>query len=601
MKPYILKPHLTRKITFMKKDDARVPQALFETVNVAPDLKGFPYPLPSKKSDYTCFAEGNNGVIWYGAKTGLTRYDAKAERPEDIIMFFSAHKHLDDDEVKAILPEGDNVWVLNGEDSVSYIEMIMLTCEERGDLLREESHKYVMRRGMICHMNATEPKKIETALGYTACDNDGTFTADHFVGEVYRYAVLKRELGEDHPETIEARRLATLNSEAMLLLTYIHGREEGFIARSYHVTGEPLPNDGHFYQRKGDIAVCCETHESKKTGRVGEEVPCTYPIPERLAKLYRDLGYTDDDVAYKADTSSDEVTNHFLHYRIAHDFLGEGDPELDELIKDSCRRTMTHIINGKFEFLEHSGKPTTWAKWSKRYFAQAGSGYVDAPLNAAELLMYLKVTMHVTGEEGIWKETYDALIADGYAELSTKHFDRFFHGAMSVGAAPEEDLMYGDNLLALATFWMLCTLEEDEELLATYRKSFKTWSSSLLREVQPGYAFPMLISCPDIELDFERMADWFYRHEITRHAALVRLERHDVPIRRLRHGVEDVDREISVLLMPDERSTEKFDRNPYHLLNRSDARNSHYEGCYPYTFAYWVGRYHGFIAEEGQK
>ena len=63
MKPYILKPHLTRKITFMKKDDARVPQALFETVNVAPDLKGFPYPLPSKKSDYTCFAEGNNGVL----------------------------------------------------------------------------------------------------------------------------------------------------------------------------------------------------------------------------------------------------------------------------------------------------------------------------------------------------------------------------------------------------------------------------------------------------------------------------------------------------------------------------------------------------------
>ncbi|MBQ7044743.1 MAG: hypothetical protein IJN78_09135, partial [Clostridia bacterium] len=387
MKPYILKPHLTRKITFMKKDDTRVPQALFETVNVAPDLKGFPYPLPSKKSDYTCFAEGNNGVIWYGAKTGLTRYDAKAERPEDIIMFFSAHKHLDDDEVKAILPEGDNVWVLNGEDSVSYIEMIMLTCEERGDLLREESHKYVMRRGMICHMNTTEPKNIETALGYTACDNDGTFTGDHFVGEAFRYAVLKRELGADHPKTIEARKFATLTSEAMLLLTYVHGRDEGFIARSYHVTGEPLPDDGHFYQRKGDVAICCETNESKKTGRVGEEVPCSYPIPDRLAKLYRDLGYTDDDIAYKADTSSDEVTNHFLHYRLAHDILGEGDPELDELIKDSCRRTMTHIINGKFEFLEHSGKPTTWAKWSKRYFAQAGSGYVDAPLNAAELLM----------------------------------------------------------------------------------------------------------------------------------------------------------------------------------------------------------------------
>ena len=68
---------------------------------------------------------------------------------------------------------------------------------------------------------------------------------------------------------------------------------------------------------------------------------------------------------------------------------------------------------------------------------------------------------------------YDALIADGYAELSTKHFDRFFHGAMGVGASPEEDLMYGDNLLALATFWMLCTLEKDEELLETLFDMFK--------------------------------------------------------------------------------------------------------------------------------
>ncbi len=597
MKPYILKPHLTRKITFMKKDDPRVPKALFEAECKAPALEGFPYPLPSKKSEYTCFAQGDNGVIWYGATTGLTRYDANAERDEDVIMFFSAHKHLDSDEVNALYAEGDNVWVLNGGESVSYIEMISLTCEERGDLLREETHTYVMRRGMVCHMNTTEPKNIKTALGYTSCDNDGTFTVGHAVGELFRYAVLKKELGEDHPKTIEARKCATLNAEANLLLTYVHGREEGFIARSYHVTGEPLPDDGHFYKRNGNIAVCAETDESKETGRLGEEVPCGYPIPERLARLYRDLGYTDDEITYKADTSSDEVSSHYLHFRLAHDILGPGDPELDELIKDACKRTTTHIINGNFEFLEHSGKPTTWAKWSKRYFATPGSGYVDSPLNSAELLMYLKVTMHITGEKGLWQETYDKLLEEGYADLTTKHFDRFFQGAMGVGASPEEDLMYGDNFLALITFWMLCTLEEDEKLLELYRNSFKSWSGTLLREQNPGYAFPMLAACPDIELDFERMADWFYRHEITRLASFVRLKRHDVPVKRLRHEA-DVDKEISALLMPDERSTEKFDRNPFQLLERSTARDCHYEGCYPYTFAYWVGRYYGFIAEE---
>ena len=42
---------LTNKITIMKKDDPRVPKELFEVKSAAPDLTGFPYPLPSKKSD----------------------------------------------------------------------------------------------------------------------------------------------------------------------------------------------------------------------------------------------------------------------------------------------------------------------------------------------------------------------------------------------------------------------------------------------------------------------------------------------------------------------------------------------------------------------
>lgn len=596
MKSYILKPHLTRKVTVMSKDDPRVPKALFEVECTAPDLTGFPYPLPSKKSAYTCFAEGNNGVMWYGAETGLTRYDAKAEREEDIIMFFSARKHLEYDKVDALLAEGDNVWALT-DDHVSYIEMIMLTAEERGELLRDETHKYIMRRGMVCHMNTAVPRQRETALGYTSCDNDGTFTAAHVVAELFRYAVLKKELGADHPKTVEARKYATLACEATLLLTYVHGREEGFIARSYHVTGEPLPDDGHFYKRNGDTAVCVETKDSRESGRIGETCPCTHPVPERLAKLYRDLGYTEDDITYKADTSSDEVTSHYMQMWLAHDILGPEDPELDELIKDVCRRTTSHIINGGFEFLEHSGKPTTWAKWSKRYFSTPGSGYVDATLNASELLMYLRVTMYVTGESGIWQETFDKLVADGYADLSVKHFDRFFQGAISVDCSPEEDLMYGDNFLALVTFWVLGHLEKDEELHAKFMTAYKTWSGTLLREHNPGYAFPMLSVCPDIQLDFDKLAAWFNRHESSRFSSTVKIDRHDVPVKRLRHGA-DTEKEVSALLMPDERVVEKYDRNPFQLTEQYPSRDEHMEGCYPYTFAYWMGRYYGFIAEE---
>jgi hypothetical protein len=594
LQPYILKPHFARMSTFMTKDDARVPKALFGAQNIVPDLNGFKYPLPSKKSDYTCFAKGNEGITWYGGKTGVTRYDKNAEREEDIIMYFSSGRYLPSDNVLAILPDGDNLWVLT-DGGVAHIEMLMLSAQKKSEMLLDETMKYVMRRGMISQRNLRTERDFSSRYHYAACDNDGTFTAGHAVGEMFHYATLKRELGENAPETIQARKDATLMCEACLLLMYIHGRDEGFIARSYHLSNEPLPDDGIFYKRCGDKAICVETTESKKQGRTGEAVPCTHPIPERLARLYRDLGYTDDDVTYKADTSSDEVTHHFLQMKIAHDILGPNDPELDEIIKDACRRTSRHIINGGFEFCEHSGKPTTWARWSMRYF-QSRIGYVDAPLNAAEMLMYLKVTMYITGESGLWQQTYDKLIADGYAELTPKHFDRFYQGAMSCRCAPEEDLMYGDHMLALSAFWMLTSLEKDEKLLNTYRAAFKSWKSTLLREHTPGYDFVYKIACPDEEIDIERDISWFNRYEPSGLASSVVLYRHDVPIRENRGECELG--EIATLLMPDERFIKKYDHNPFLIFPQVTDKGSHIEGCYVYTFGYWIGRYYGFIAEE---
>ena len=54
-KPYKLKDHICRYCKIYSLDDAAVPKALFEAEAIKPDLAGFPYPLPSKKSDYCCY------------------------------------------------------------------------------------------------------------------------------------------------------------------------------------------------------------------------------------------------------------------------------------------------------------------------------------------------------------------------------------------------------------------------------------------------------------------------------------------------------------------------------------------------------------------
>lgn len=587
---YRLKDHLCRFCKFYAADDKAVPAELFAIKSEAPDLVGFKYPLPSKKSDYTCFAECN-GIFWYGASNGVTRYDEKAERYEDKVMFFSADRDLPDNGVKAILAKENGAWVLT-EKGVTFIEMRLISVREKADMLLKETLDFVERRGMVSQRRLRVPGDFNSRYPYAHSDNDGSFTAGFAVGEILRYAYLKKTKGADDPETIEAKRSATKVVEGCLLLLHVHCRGNGFAARTYHTPDEPVPDDGIFFRIKGDKAYCVETTNSIERDIVNLEIDASAEVPERLARLYTDLGFTKEGLVYKADTSSDEITHHFLCLYFAHEYLACDDPELDEIIISSTKGLMNHIIDNGYNLVDYSGKPTTWAKWSESYFNE-DFGYVDACLNACELLSYHLVTMHVTGEQGKWKESYDYLVNErGYADLGTRHFDRLYLASLSMNFDYVEDIMYGDHNLAVSSFLLLCLLEKDEVLLEKYRNGFRSWRTSLEREHNPGYDIPFMIACPDDEVDMEALATWFYRSNASRLASGVSLKtRHDVPTKKLRMGTE----EISLLLPPDERFISKYDRNP---VDRRDVDSGDIfciESCYVFTFAYWIGLFYGFF------
>lgn len=194
--PYKLSSHLCRFCSFYPAGDEKIPSELPGFKNEKPDLTDFPLPLPSKKSDYTCFSKVGE-IEWYGAVSGLTRYDKNAEREEDAVMFFSAPRDLLDNDVKAIMPDGENVWVLTAT-GAAYIEMRMITMEEKADILLDETIKYVDRRGMVSQKYLREARNLESKLPYGHSDNDGCFTAGYAIGEIFRYATFKREKGVSH-------------------------------------------------------------------------------------------------------------------------------------------------------------------------------------------------------------------------------------------------------------------------------------------------------------------------------------------------------------------------------------------------------------------
>ncbi len=592
--PYLLKPHLNRSCKIYLRGDPAIPPALYETASTPPDLSGFTLPLPSRKCDYTCFAETDGGVMWYGAKTGLTRYDPSAQLEEDIVMFFSAQRDLADNNVISLLPLDGGLWVQT-EEGASFIEMKLLSGDDKANILLDETLDVVERRGMVSHRNLQSLRDISSRLPYAHCDNDGCFTAGFSIAETLHYATLKREKGENDPETKRIKDIAVRSSEACLLLMNIAGRGNGFVARTYHTIDEPIPDDGLFFRKLNGRSICLDTNASRRRHMSGFETDASYPVPDRLAKLYRDLGFTDDEIIYKGDTSSDEITLHFLQILFTCDFLCDDDDELRELAVSSAKATLAHILDNGCDLVECDGKPTTWAKWDKEYF-ETGLGWSDACLNAAELLMYIRIVMHVSGEKGKWQEAYDRLIADGYADLAEKHLNRFYHSALCSGCECREDLMYGDHMLATSAFWALCTLEDDPELLAKYRRAFTSWRSTFEPEHNPGYDLPYLLACPDAKVDMERIATWFYRTNVSRLAAGVStIGRHDIAKKILWGGYT----ETSSLLTPDECFIAKYDRNPLEYICEDSGGAFCVESCYVYTFAYWIGRYYGFIQPGG--
>ncbi len=588
-----LRTTLNRFCSFYAKDDAAIPQQLFSAKAEVPDLSGIRYPLPSRKKDYTCSAVSADGVLWLGSEGGVTRWDAEAEDDDDKAMHFTANRYLFDNKVVSMIPDGDKgVWVQT-ETGVTHIEMKPLSTREKAEMLLDESLKIVNRRGMMSQKRLAVARDFSSKVPYGHSDNDGGFSSWFSVGTLFRFATLRRELGDEAPETVAAKELAIRTCETCLLHLYVSKRGNGFVARSYLAPDEPIPDDGLFYRIQGDKAVGVETTDTVKKGIFGLEIDASAPIPERLRRCFTEHGYTEDGLVYKGDTSSDEITAHFLNMLFSHMFLQDVDPDLDELIKQSAKNLMSHIVDNGYQLMECNGKPTTWAKWNLDYF-NSFMGWTDACLNSAELLAYLKVTEYITGEQR-WTDEYNKLLDMGYADLTLKHYNRAYQTSLVEGNDIAAELMYGDNMLAVSSFWMLSILEKDEKLLDIYTRAFDTWRGTVCRENNPGYEYPFALSVGCDGLDLEQNAKWFERFNVSRLAAGVSMETRFDVAKKHRWNYDYI--ETSFKLQPDEHFIAKYDRNPWEYKNEDSGGMYVVESCYVYTFAYWIGKYYGFIED----
>lgn len=251
---------------------------------------------------------------------------------------------------------------------------------------------------------------------------------------------------------------------------------------------------------------------------------------------------------------------------------------------DTLRRITNHILEHGLTLTDIHGRPTWWGRWDKEYFASP-RGHDDAPLNAIELLSFLKTAHHITGEARYHREYLRLAKTEGYAAIGAELLKR---------RGPQVN--YSDEELALLSFYPLLRYEKDPELLRVYRDALNQWWQNIQREKNPLWN-AIYLSCigkppanatallADARWTLERipmdLIDWNVANQ---HRTDIEWE----PTAD-RHGR----RQARTLLPPDERPIMRWNGNPFRTDGGSGGRREE-DGVF-FLLPYWMARAHGYF------
>ncbi|MCL2508728.1 MAG: hypothetical protein FWF05_06090 [Oscillospiraceae bacterium] len=258
-------------------------------------------------------------------------------------------------------------------------------------------------------------------------DNDGLWTAMYVAAQSFRFAVT----GE-----AEAKEKARASMKAMLKLIDISGIE-GFPARAYRRPGEHGFGDG-------DIEWHLTADEN------GE-------------------------LEWKGETSSDEMVGHYYAAAWYFDLVAD-DAEKRE-IADAIRKVTDHVLTHDYTLCDTDGLPTTWANWDPLALNHDDTWVWERGINSLEMLAFLKVTAHLTGDK-----KYD----DEYDMLVKKH-----HFALNVVTYKIDDnhSCHIDDKLGFFSIHLLMNYEKNPQLLKYYQLGLRYHFEVELIERHPGWNF----------------------------------------------------------------------------------------------------------------
>lgn len=471
---------------------------------------------------------GKTGRRYVGTDIGVGIHDGAKRH------FYVKGYWLPEARVTAIAEsnDGSTIWV-GTQNGVSRIETVMMTLREKADNFVALTEKYNVRDiGFVANRfidNATDFGTGEVEIS----DNDGLWTGTYMLSQAFRYAVTGEE---------EALNIARRSMKAMLYLMKITGIP-GFTARAIRRPGETGFGNGH-----------PEWH--LVTDETGE-------------------------VEWKGETSSDEMSGHFVPAAVYCDFCAT--PEEKAEIREALCAIVDHIMTHNYRLCDIDGLPTTWGNWNPDDLNRNDRWFNERGVNSFELLSFLKILDHLGA---------DKKYHDEYVRLVSKE-----HFAVNSMRRKLDDARTNhiDDHLGFLTTIPLMMYETDPDILQYYLIGLREHWEYERTERNPFWNIlygAYTEECCDLDVGINSLCELPME---TMEIPLCNSVRNDLVWDYEGQERFGEDPQLRVPLPYDEKPFATYDHNQY-LADRTWDDYRIVEGTF-YLMPYWLGRYYGLIAE----
>ncbi|CAG4988884.1 hypothetical protein DYBT9275_00179 [Dyadobacter sp. CECT 9275] len=480
-----------------------------------------------------------DSTMWVGSQTGVVRY-----RPDGSHSLRFSRRWLLDDHVNAIAFDTDGTAWIATPNGVSAIRKKKFTLAQKNDYFMDVLMKRHIRAPWIAGQAHLVIPGDTTSWKPEDDDNDGEYTGNYLAMESFRYAATKS------PEARENAKKAF-----------------GFLKFLQEVTD----TDG-FFARTVVPANWTGLHDENRTytpielaeERVKE--PRFKPVEMRWRKS------KDGKWLWKGDTSSDEMCGHMFGYYFYYTLVA--DEAEKKVIAAHIGRIVDHLMKHNYNMTDIDGKHTRWSVWSPDDLNRNPEWVPDRNQNSMELLTFLKLAYHTTGNQKYEKE---------YRRLIEK--EHYLQNMSEVTMQNPAWFIYFDVVLQAYLYPILMKCEQDPELLKFYSNHLDKWfdkrradhnplinfiyNYSQNKKEETAHSVDFLIDTP---LD---LVDWPIDHR----------KREDIKIVRAPSLEEE---QLGELQPASIRMTVRWDKNPWTLAGGNPQVER--EPVF-WLLPYWMGKY----------